>query len=225
MVKLDNDWDFHVAKETQKPYYLALRQFLKQEYFTKRAYPPMDEIFSALRHTGFSSTRVVILGQDPYINPGEAHGMAFSVMPQAKIPPSLRNIFLELQNDLGCYVPNNGYLMPWAKQGVLLLNTVLTVRAGQSKSHAKMGWEQFTDSLITELNQREHPVVFMLWGKAAQEKTVLINPARHKILTAAHPSPLAGGRFFGCRHFSAANAFLAAQGDAEIDWQIPNISI
>jgi len=220
MIKFDNDWDDYVAQERQKPYYQALRQFLKQEYFTKTVYPPMDEIFSALRYTSYEGTKVVILGQDPYINPGEAHGMAFSVGMSAKIPPSLRNIFIELNNDLGCSIPNNGYLLPWAKQGVLLLNTVLTVEAGRSKSHAGRGWEEFTDSIIQRLSQREKPVVFMLWGRAAQQKAALIDANRHKVLMAAHPSPLAGGRFFGCKHFSEANAFLAAQGDGEINWQI-----
>lgn len=220
MVKFNNDWDDYVAQERQKPYYQALRQFLKQEYFTKTVYPPMDEIFSALRYTSYEGTKVVILGQDPYINPGEAHGMAFSVGLSAKIPPSLRNIFIELNNDMGCEIPNNGYLLPWAKQGVLLLNTVLTVQAGRSKSHAGKGWEEFTDSIIQRLSQREKPVVFMLWGRAAQQKAALIDVNLHKVLTAAHPSPLAGGKFFGCKHFSEANAFLAAQGDEEINWQI-----
>ena len=223
MVKFDNDWDDYVATERQKPYYLALRQFLKQEYFTKTIYPPMDEIFAALRHASYEGTKVVILGQDPYINPGEAHGMAFSVGPAAKIPPSLRNIFIELTNDMNCTMPNNGYLMPWAQQGVMLLNTVLTVEAGRSKSHAGKGWEQFTDSIITRLAGREKPVVFMLWGRDAQKKAALIDANHHKVLTAVHPSPLAGGKFFGCKHFSAANAFLAAQGDDVIDWQIPNL--
>ena len=220
MVKFNNDWDDYVANERQKPYYLALRQFLKQEYFTKTVYPPMDEIFSALKYTSYEGTKVCILGQDPYINPGEAHGMAFSVGTAAKIPPSLRNIFIELCNDMGCTMPNNGYLVPWAQQGVLLLNTVLTVEAGRSKSHAGKGWEEFTDSIITRLAQREKPVVFMLWGKAAQQKTALIDPNRHKVLTAAHPSPLAGGKFFGSKHFSMANAFLAELGDDPINWQI-----
>jgi len=183
----------------------------------------MDEIFSALLHTSYEDTKVVILGQDPYINQGEAHGMAFSVMPAAKTPPSLRNIFIELEKDLGCAVPNNGYLIPWAKQGVMLLNTVLTVEAKRSKSHAGKGWEQFTDSIITRLAQREKPVVFMLWGRAAEQKATLIDANHHKVLIAAHPSPLAGGRFFGCKHFSAANEFLVAQGNSEIDWQIPNV--
>ncbi|MCL2397322.1 MAG: uracil-DNA glycosylase [Defluviitaleaceae bacterium] len=223
MIKLDNDWDAFANEEQQKPYYLALRQFLKGEYSTKTIYPPMGEIFSALRHTSYDDVKVVILGQDPYINHGEAHGMAFSVGPGAKIPPSLRNVFIELQNDLGCTPPNNGCLMPWAAQGVLLLNTVLTVQAGRSKSHAGQGWEHFTNAIITRLNQRQRPMVFMLWGKAAQEKTALINNPHHKVLMAAHPSPLAGGRFFGSRHFSQTNEFLAAQGDTPIDWQIPNI--
>ena len=223
MVRLDNDWDNYVQEETAKPYYLRLRRFLKQAYTTKTIYPPMDEIFSALRHTAYADVNVVILGQDPYINPGEAHGMAFSVCPKAKIPPSLRNIFLELGDDLGCTMPNNGYLMPWAAQGVLLLNTVLTVEARRSKSHGGIGWEGFTDAIIARLNQRERPVIFMLWGKVAQEKAALINQNIHTVLTAAHPSPLAGGKFFGCRHFSKANALLVAQGQPAIDWQIPNI--
>ena len=223
MVKFNNDWDDYVAIERQKPYYLELRRFLKQEYFTKTVYPPMDEIFSALRYTPYADTKVVILGQDPYINPGEAHGMAFSVSPSAKIPPSLRNIFSELCNDLGCTMPNNGYLLPWAQQGVLLLNTVLTVEAGRSKSHAGKGWEEFTGSIITRMAQREKPVVFMLWGRAAQQKAALIDASHHKVLMAVHPSPLAGGKFFGCKHFSAANAFLKAQGDDVINWQIPNL--
>ena len=223
MIKLNNDWDGFAREEEQKPYYIELRKFLKQEYFSKTIYPPMEEIFSALRHTSYEGTKVVILGQDPYINPGEAHGMAFSVGVSAKIPPSLRNIFKELETDLDCTMPNNGFLMPWANQGVLLLNTVLTVRAGQSKSHAGKGWEVFTDAIISKLNRREKPVIFMLWGNAAKEKTALIDQNRHKVLTAAHPSPLAGGRFFGCRHFSRANGFLREWGEDEIDWQIPDV--
>ena len=223
MIRLDNDWDEFAQDEAQKPYYQALRQFLKQEYFTKTIYPPMDEIFAALRHTPYADVKVVILGQDPYINAGEAHGMAFSVQPSAKIPPSLRNIFKELHTDVGCAPPNNGFLMPWAQQGVLLLNTVLTVEAQRSKSHTGKGWEHFTDAIITRLNARREPVVFMLWGNNAKEKATLIDNAAHLILTAAHPSPLAGGKFFGCRHFSRANAFLAEQGRRPIDWQIPDV--
>ena len=223
MIRLGNDWDEYVQAEARKPYYQGLRQFLKREYATKTIYPPMDEIFSALRFTSYEDTTVVILGQDPYINRGEAHGMAFSVRPGAKVPPSLKNIFLEQHRDCGCKVPNNGYLMPWAEQGVLLLNTVLTVEAGRSKSHAGRGWELFTDAIIKRLNERARPVIFMLWGRAAQEKAALIDQKVHKVLTAAHPSPLARGAFFGCRHFSWANRFLVEQGRREIDWQIPDL--
>ena len=162
MIKLDNDWDEIVFYEQKKSYYLALRQFLKQQYSTATIYPPADQIFSALRHTSFEAAKVVILGQDPYINPKEAHGMAFSVLPGAKIPPSLKNIFKEIQDDIGCKIPNNGYLMPWATQGVLLLNTVLTVREGASKSHAGKGWEHFTDHIIHSLSNRQNPLIFML---------------------------------------------------------------
>ena len=222
MINLGNDWDSYVQEEARKPYYQELRQFLKHQYAAATVYPPMGQIFDALRHTSYEGTKVVILGQDPYINQGEAHGMAFSVNHGIKIPPSLRNIFLELQSDLGHAPPNNGYLMPWALQGVLLLNTVLTVEAGRSKSHARKGWEFFTDSIISKLDERNKPIVFMLWGRAAQEKAVLIKNNAHLVLTAAHPSPLAGGRFFGCRHFSQANAFLSKHGMAEIDWKLQN---
>jgi len=222
MIRINNDWDDIVGGQQEMAYYQALRQFLKAEYASHTVYPPMDEIFSALRHTPYSDVKVVILGQDPYINPGEAHGMSFSVNGGVKIPPSLRNIFKEIQDDLGCEIPDNGYLMPWAKQGVLLLNTVLTVRGGQSKSHAGKGWEQFTDHIIHALSQREKPLVFMLWGNLAKSKSALINP-QHQILTATHPSPLAGGKFFGCRHFSQANQFLESGGQTPINWQIPNL--
>ena len=223
MINLGNDWDEYVQNEAKQPYYLQLRQFLKQEYATKTIYPPMADIFAAPRHTSYAATKVVILGQDPYINPGEAHGMAFSVSPAAKVPPSLRNIFKEIEADIGHAPPNNGYLMPWATQGVLLLNTVLTVQAGQSKSHAGKGWEVFTNAIIARLTERRDPLVFMLWGKAAQEKAALISQSHHLVLTAAHPSPLAGGKFFGCRHFSRANEFLTSHGEQPIDWQIPNL--
>jgi len=222
MIQLNNDWDDIVGGQQQLTYYQNLRQFLKYEYGNHTIYPPMDEIFSTLRYTPYTGVKVVILGQDPYINAGEAHGMSFSVKPDAKTPPSLRNIFKELQDDLGCEIPNNGYLMPWATQGVLLLNTVLTVRAGQSKSHAGRGWEIFTDHIIASLSQREQPMVFMLWGKLAQSKADKIAP-HHKILMATHPSPLAGGKFFGCGHFSQANQFLEEQGETPINWQIPNL--
>ena len=223
MSKFGNDWDALLTDEMQKPYYLELRRFLKAEYATKPICPPMGDVFSAMRHTPYNDIKIVILGQDPYINPGEAHGMAFSVMPDIKIPPSLRNIFKELQDDMGCYIPNNGHLMPWAKQGILLLNTVLTAVAKQSKSHANKGWERFTDNIISLCNQRQKPIIFMLWGRLAQQKAELIDDSRHKILMAAHPSPLAGGAFFGCRHFSLSNSFLSEQGEEVIDWQIDNI--
>jgi len=223
MVKLHNSWDARLAEEFQKDYYLSLRGFLKDAYATRTVYPNMYDIFNALKLTAYEQVRAVIVGQDPYINQGEAHGLAFSVQPGAKTPPSLANIFKELRDDLGCAIPNNGHLVHWAAQGVMLLNTVLTVEARRSKSHARQGWEQFTDTVLHHLNDREEPMVFLLWGKDAQVKLRIIDSPRHLILTAAHPSPLAGGKFFGCRHFSKANEFLAANGQAAIDWQIPDI--
>ncbi|MCL2234380.1 MAG: uracil-DNA glycosylase [Firmicutes bacterium] len=222
MLKLNNDWDDIIRDEILKPYYLELREFLKLEYTTQTIFPPMHEIFSALRETSYSETKVVILGQDPYINEGEAHGMAFSVKHGAKIPPSLKNIFNEIHTDVGATVPNNGYLISWAKQGVLMLNTVLTVRKGASKSHAKKGWEKFTTFLIEKLNEKNSPIVFLLWGRDAQTKTELLTNSRHLVLAAAHPSPLAGGAFFGCKHFSKTNDFLKNNKLTEIDWQIEN---
>lgn len=223
MKKFNNEWDKIIEDEIKKPYYLSLREFLKIEYSTKTIYPPMKELFSALEHTCFKDTKVVIIGQDPYINEGQAHGMAFSVKPTAKIPPSLINIFKELNTDVGCIIPNNGYLMKWANQGVMLLNTVLTVEASKSKSHAKKGWEQFTTFIIKKLNSKNEPIVFLLWGKDAQSKLQLINNPKHKVLVAAHPSPLAGGKFFGCKHFSKTNEFLKENMLKPIDWQIDDI--
>ena len=223
MVRLNNDWDAMLEGEFEKDYYLNLREFLKNEYRAKTVYPAMDNIFNALRYTAYEDVKVVIVGQDPYINPGEAHGLAFSVGTEARVPPSLQNIFKELESDLSCFIPDNGYLVPWAKQGVLLLNATLTVAAGKSRSHAGKGWEHFTDRVMGLLNDREEPAVFLLWGRDAQLKGGRIDNPRHLALTAAHPSPLAGGRFFGCKHFSKANAFLERQGKQPIDWQIPNI--
>jgi len=223
MVKLNNDWDELLAEEFDKEYYQNLRQFLKNEYRTKTIYPNMHDIFNALKLTAYADVKAVIVGQDPYINPGEAHGLAFSVCPGANTPPSLRNIFNELSTDLNCTVPNNGHLVHWASQGVLLLNTVLTVRAKQSRSHAGQGWERFTDAVLDILNRRQKPMAFLLWGKDAQAKGRIIDNRQHLILQAAHPSPLAGGRFFGSRHFSKTNAFLQQHDLAGIDWQIPNI--
>jgi uracil-DNA glycosylase len=219
-VKIGNDWDICLEGEFEKEYYLKLREFLKREYATTAIYPDMFDIFNALKMTAFGDVKVVILGQDPYINPGEAHGLSFSVKPEIRIPPSLMNVYKELNTDLGCNIPNTGCLIKWAEQGVLLLNAVLTVRARSSNSHKNQGWETFTNRVIELVDQKDEPVVFMLWGKNAQEKTVMLRNQKHLVLTAAHPSPLAGDRFMGCRHFSKANEFLKGNGRGEIDWQI-----
>ena len=220
MIKFNNDWDALLEEEFQKDYYQNLRAFLKNAYATSTVYPNMYDIFNALMYTPYNRVRAVIVGQDPYINPGEAHGFAFSVLPGAKVPPSLANIFKEIHADVGCTIPNNGHLIPWAKQGVMLLNTVLTVEARRSKSHANKGWERFTDTVMFHLNDREEPIVFLLWGRDAQAKGRLIDNPKHLVLKAAHPSPLAGGKFFGCRHFSKTNDFLVKNGQSPIDWQI-----
>jgi len=231
MRPLNNDWDEIIKDEIRQPYYLKLREFLKSEYASVRVFPPMEDIYSALRVTAFKDVRVVILGQDPYINVGEAHGMAFSVNKGVRVPPSLQNIYKELLEDMRLdyvergqgnkfEIPSHGHLMDWAKQGVLLLNACLTVRAGASKSHANRGWEQVTTFIISELDKKQTPVVFMLWGNDAKSKAELIKNSNHLVLTAAHPSPLAGGRFFGCRHFSKANHFLRENGLGEIDWRL-----
>ena len=221
MVNIGNDWDKILADEWEKPYYKALRQFLKSEYSTKRIYPDMHDIFNALRYTSFENTKVVIIGQDPYHGYGQAHGLCFSVKKGVEPPPSLKNIFKELADDIGKPIPAHGELTDWAKQGVLLLNTVLTVREGNPNSHKGMGWENFTDRVISELNRKQTPVVFLLWGANAQRKAEIItNPLHHKLIT-VHPSPLSAYRgFFGCRHFSRANEFLAQHGVRPIDWQI-----
>ena len=222
MVKLGNDWDELLKDEFQKDYYLRLRRFLIHEYRSRTIYPDMYDIFNALKLTSYGDTRVVIIGQDPYHGPNQAHGLAFSVKPEVRIPPSLVNIFKELQSDLNCFIPDNGYLVPWAEQGVLLLNAVLTVRAGQAHSHRGRGWEVFTDRVIELLNQKDTPVVFLLWGNNAKSKAGAITNPNHLVLTAAHPSPLSAARgFFGCRHFSRTNHFLQSHGLEPIDWQIP----
>ena len=223
MLKLNNDWDDFLAEESAKPYYKNLREFLKNEYRTHKIYPDMFDLFNALKYSPLSQTKVVILGQDPYINEGEAHGLSFSVKPSAKIPPSLKNIFKEIADDVGCSIPNNGHLVKWSKQGVMLLNTVLSVRAKQSKSHAGRGWEHFTTAIIERLNSKNSPTVFLLWGRDAQNKAELISNPIHLVLKAVHPSPLAGGRFFGCKHFSQTNSFLSKHGLGGIDWQIENL--
>ncbi|MGI6685979.1 MAG: uracil-DNA glycosylase [Bacillota bacterium] len=224
MVKFNNDWDELLKDEFQKEYYLKLRQFLKKEYSSKIIYPDMYHIFEALKLTAYKDVKVVIFGQDPYHGENQAHGLAFSVQKGVSIPPSLVNIYKELVNDLGCYMPNNGYLVPWAKQGVLLLNTSLTVVANAANSHRNKGWEKFTDAVIKLLNQKDAPVVFLLWGNNAKEKAKYLTNPKHLILKSAHPSPLSATRgFFGCKHFSQANKFLREKGQTEIDWQIPNI--
>ena len=224
MVNLGNDWDKLLKEEFNKPYYLALRQFLIEEYRTQVIYPPKEDLFNALKATSYQDTKVVILGQDPYHGLGQAHGMAFSVNPGIAIPPSLRNIYKELQDSLGCSIPDNGYLMPWAKQGVLLINTVRTVRAGQPQSHQNKGWEILTDEIIKLLNQKDETVIFLLWGSPAKKKMNLITNPKHVVLTAVHPSPLSAHRgFFGCNHFKQVNEILERQGRETIDWQISNL--
>lgn len=223
MVTLGNHWDALLQDEFHKEYYLRLRHFLKQEYANRRIYPKMDDIFNAVKTTDYPDVSVVILGQDPYHGPNQAHGFAFSVQPNVPVPPSLQNIYQELHDDVGCYIPNNGYLLSWAEQGVLLLNTVLTVRAGQANSHKGMGWEIFTDKIISLLNDRQEPVIFLLWGNNALSKQSLITNKRHAVLRAPHPSPFSASRgFFGCRHFSKANAILEQLDRKPIDWQIKN---
>ena len=222
---IQNDWLQAVGAEFRQPYYRQLYQFVREEYSTHVIYPPADDIFNALHLTPLSEVKVLILGQDPYHNEHQAHGLSFSVLPdQTDIPPSLQNIYKELQDDLGCRIPNNGYLEKWAKQGVLLLNTVLTVRAHQANSHQGHGWEQFTDAIIRAVNEQDRPIVYMLWGRPAQSKSAMLNNPKHLVLTAPHPSPLSAYRgFFGCRHFSRANEFLEANGVAPIDWQIEDV--
>lgn len=219
---LKNDWAPLLEEEFSKPYYLQLREFLKQEYKHYRIYPDMYEIFNALHYTAFADVKVVILGQDPYHGPNQAHGLSFSVKPGVPLPPSLKNIFLELQADLGCTPPSSGYLVPWTKQGVLLLNTVLTVREGEAHSHQGKGWEIFTDRVIEILNRKSNPVVYILWGSAAQMKQQLIDTNKHFIIKAPHPSPLSAHRgFFGSKPFSKTNSILKTIGQTEINWQLP----
>lgn len=220
---LKNDWEALLDDEFKKDYYLKLRQFLINEYRTRIIHPDMNDIFNALHYTAYSDVKVVILGQDPYHGPNQAHGLSFSVKPGVPAPPSLVNIYKELNSDLDCYIPNNGYLKKWADQGVLLLNTVLTVREGEANSHKNMGWECFTDKIISLLNDREDPIVFILWGANAQSKTAIINNLRHCIIKSVHPSPLSVYRgFFGSKPFSKANEFLKSIGKEPIDWQIEN---
>jgi uracil-DNA glycosylase len=225
MPKISNDWLDAIGDEFQKSYYLELRQFLIQEYRSRRIYPAADDIFNAFHFTPLKNVKVLLLGQDPYHNENQAIGASFAVPPDQKdIPPSLVNIYQELHDDLGCFIPNNGYLKKWADQGVLLLNSVLTVRAHQANSHQGKGWEMFTDAVIRAVNEQDRPIAYFLWGRPAQAKKRMLNNPWHQVLEAPHPSPLSAHRgFFGCRHFSKANAFLEENGVAPIDWQIENI--
>ncbi len=224
MPPISNDWLAPLKPEFAKPYYKKLYQKVNEEYRTHRIFPPADDIFNAFALTPLKEVKVVILGQDPYHGDGQAHGLCFSVKPDVEIPPSLENIYKELRDDCGCYIPNNGCLIKWAKQGVLLLNTVLTVRAHQANSHCGIGWEEFTDAAIRVLNQQDRPMVFLLWGRPAQRKKTMLNNPKHLILEAPHPSPLSAYRgFFGSRPFSRANKFLQQNGLEPIDWQIENI--
>ena len=224
MAAINNDWKEPLSAEFSKPYYRKLYETIKHEYQTKTVYPSAADLFSAFEYTPLQNVKVVILGQDPYHEPGQAHGLCFSVRPGTAAPPSLENIYKELHDDLGLFVPNNGYLEKWARQGVLLLNTVLTVRAHQANSHQGIGWEQFTDAVIRILNEQDRPIVYMLWGRPAQQKGASLDNPKQLILKAPHPSPLSAYRgFFGCKHFSQANAFLSKNGLEPIDWQIENL--
>lgn len=223
---LTNDWQDYLGNEFSKEYYIKLKEFLKNEYNTQTIYPPMNDIFNALHYTPFHKVKVVILGQDPYHGPNQAHGLSFSVQPGNPQPPSLKNIFIELENDLGIKTPNHGYLIDWAKQGVLLLNTVLTVREGQAHSHKNMGWETFTNEVIKTLNQKETPVVYILWGKAAQNKQSLIDLSKHYVIKAPHPSPLSAYRgFFGSKPFTKTNQLLHESGQEGIDWGLSDLEV
>ncbi len=224
MSMINNDWLPELGPEFKKPYYAKLYEFVKNEYNTKQVFPPAEDIFNAFHLTPLSQVKVVIIGQDPYHNDGQAHGLCFSVKPEVEIPPSLVNIYQELHDDLGCKIPNNGYLVKWAKQGVLMLNTVLTVKAHEANSHRGKGWEEFTDAAIKVLNEQDRPIVFILWGRPAQMKKSMLNNPKHLILEAPHPSPLSAYRgFFGSKPFSKTNAFLLANKLIPIDWQIEDV--
>lgn len=221
MTKIGNDWDIMLQDEFDRPYFKRLENFLTEERARYEIYPPQEDVFNALRYSSFQDTKVVILGQDPYHEPGQAHGLCFSVNKGVTIPPSLVNIYKEIENDLGIKMPGHGYLADWAKQEVLLLNTVLTVRRGQANSHKGKGWEIFTDRIVEILNQRQKPMVFILWGANAKSKTELITNKEHMVITGAHPSPLSAWKgFFGGRYFSKANRYLEITGQEPVDWGI-----
>ena len=220
----NNGWEELLKDEMEKDYYKKLKELLINEYNTRVVYPDAYDIYNALHYTDYKDVKVVILGQDPYHGPNQAHGLSFSVKPGVRIPPSLLNMYKELKTDLGCYIPNNGYLEKWARQGILLLNTALTVRQGQANSHRKVGWEKFTDNIIELLDKREDPIVFILWGNNAISKELLITNKKHFIIKSVHPSPLSASRgFFGTKPFSKTNNFLESIGKDPIDWQIENI--
>ncbi len=224
MSGIANDWLPALEAEFKKSYYASLYNYVKQEYESKVIFPPVDDIFNAFHFTPLSKVKVVIIGQDPYHNENQAHGLCFSVKPEVDVPPSLVNIYKELHEDLGCEIPNHGYLEKWARQGVLMLNSVLTVRAHQANSHQGIGWEKFTDAVIEAVNKENRSIVYMLWGRPAQNKAASVNNPNHLLLKAPHPSPLSAYRgFFGCKHFSQANRFLMEHGVEPIDWQIENM--
>lgn len=224
MSQINNDWLEPLKPEFSKEYYKDLFYTLKNEYSNNIIYPDSNDIFNAFHLTPLSKVKVVIIGQDPYHEPGQAHGLSFSVKPGIDIPPSLANIYKELHDEMGTYIPNNGYLEKWAKEGVLLLNTILTVRAHSAMSHCKIGWQEFTDAAIRAVNEQDRPIVYLLWGKPAREKAKMLNNPKHLVLETVHPSPLSAYRgFFGCGHFKKANEFLIKNGETPIDWQIENI--
>lgn len=224
MAAINGDWLEALKDEFKKDYYKQLFEKVNEEYRTRLIFPPANDIFNAFHLTPLKDVKVVILGQDPYHGNNQAHGLCFSVKPEVEIPPSLVNIYKELHDDLGCTIPDHGYLVKWAKQGVLMLNTVLTVRAHQANSHRGIGWEEFTDAAIRVLNTQDRPIVFILWGRPAQMKKAMLNNPKHLILEASHPSPLSSYRgFFGSRPFSKTNQFLEANGVEPIDWQIDEL--
>ena len=219
-IRIEESWKRELAEEWKKDYFVRLTQFVREEYATKQIFPPGRQIFAAFNSTPFHEVKVVILGQDPYHGPGQAMGLSFSVPQGIPAPPSLKNIFKEIENDLGIRMSGSTDLSPWASQGVLLLNAVLTVMAGAAASHSKLGWQQFTDAVISTISQKCTGVVFLLWGNYARSKAALIDSSRHHVLEAAHPSPLARGAFFGCRHFSRTNEILVSEGKSPIDWKL-----
>ncbi len=222
-VRVPSDWQAVLSSEWTQPYFQRLQEFVDSERAAHRVFPPEDDVFNAFRRTPFDRVKVLLLGQDPYHDDGQAHGLCFSVRPSVPPPPSLLNVFKELRDDLGCAIPNNGCLLPWAERGVLLLNAVLTVRAHEANSHRDEGWETFTDAVLLALNDRARPLVFLLWGAYAQKKIKLIDKGRHRIVTAAHPSPLSFKKFLGSKCFSAVNRALVELGETPIDWQLPNL--